>query len=752
MATEAISVDHDAGAGAAVRFGDPVTGKVFDFSLLAFVTLTGGANEALVLTEVAANNKGTGLSTYYAGYDASRVHRGPVPRLISVDVHDSVSPPIGSVPLFSVSQPVQFGTFGAAPVELRTVFTPMQAECYSVQMSTTVLCQGQAISMFSGGRAQFTATAATDRINSVAHGLSALDVVCFNTTNALPAGLSINTPYYVRNPVTDTFQVSLTPAGSIIDITGTGTGIHVWDNPSVTITVRAVGAAATTFTKTIKLDSYRGTQFDGQYPDGRVCTFSLESFLGLTAHALTLNEPITFSVAPGGTMPVGTPLPILEGRVYYALPGVDPNSFQVNFDKFSTSPMVFSAPTGELRVYNGSPALVVGRQYAVTTALTMSGQTVTQSSGYHIPRETPNRFTEIQETRLIDSWSTGVQAIVPGFSNLTTLVSSTGVRLHASQPSYPPAKAGDAMTLTTAERLMQASYPDASTKITAIHNKLPSRAYLAGTTAATGALLLIDQYPPHEKHFWANTTPVVAGLTPGQVYTIELLDDTESQIWAWSGSPGGWILTTDPSYGARYVAGNLTLAVTATAGGVLPAQALPSATYANGTRIRFKLRAGASPALNDVEVHPRWRLSRSTAEPVLSLSPEALQQFANDDTGLTVAADGSICTLAGGGVIRPATDLILLDTTVQTVTDAKTFILVGGSASFDNSFNGSLILLYDVSAANAVDPNTVRSWDKDTRTLVVQSTPLFTVAPGDRIMIMATEGTSYSPTGRYVVR
>lgn len=72
----------------------------------------------------------------------------------------------------------------------------------------------------------FTATAATDRINSTAHGLVAGQILLLDTTTTLPAGLSKNTLYYVVNPTTNDFQLALTAGGSAVDITGTGTGVH----------------------------------------------------------------------------------------------------------------------------------------------------------------------------------------------------------------------------------------------------------------------------------------------------------------------------------------------------------------------------------------------------------------------------------------------------------------------------------------------------------------------------------------------
>ncbi len=75
--------------------------------------------------------------------------------------------------------------------------------------------------------------ATTDVITKVAHGLLAGDRVRFTTTNTLPAGLTVDTNYYViaSGLTADAFKVSATLSGSAVDITDTGTGVHtalVW--------------------------------------------------------------------------------------------------------------------------------------------------------------------------------------------------------------------------------------------------------------------------------------------------------------------------------------------------------------------------------------------------------------------------------------------------------------------------------------------------------------------------------------------
>ena len=69
--------------------------------------------------------------------------------------------------------------------------------------------------------------ATDDKIDLTAHGLDNNEVVHFtNTGGGLPAGLSINTKYYVINKTANDFEVSLTLGGGAVDITSDGTGTH----------------------------------------------------------------------------------------------------------------------------------------------------------------------------------------------------------------------------------------------------------------------------------------------------------------------------------------------------------------------------------------------------------------------------------------------------------------------------------------------------------------------------------------------
>jgi len=78
-----------------------------------------------------------------------------------------------------------------------------------------------------GGVKSATITIATPGvITSASHGYLANDPVILVTTGALPTGLVAGTVYFVRNPTTNTFELSATTGGASISTTGTQSGTH----------------------------------------------------------------------------------------------------------------------------------------------------------------------------------------------------------------------------------------------------------------------------------------------------------------------------------------------------------------------------------------------------------------------------------------------------------------------------------------------------------------------------------------------
>lgn len=64
----------------------------------------------------------------------------------------------------------------------------------------------------------------TDTINITNQSFILNNAVTVTSTGFLPGGLTAGTTYYIINPTTNSFQLSLTPSGAAIDITSTGSG------------------------------------------------------------------------------------------------------------------------------------------------------------------------------------------------------------------------------------------------------------------------------------------------------------------------------------------------------------------------------------------------------------------------------------------------------------------------------------------------------------------------------------------------
>lgn len=87
----------------------------------------------------------------------------------------------------------------------------------------TYTAAGDAIS-----RTGVTADASTDTLTYLNHGFVNDDRVTVASSGTQPAGLSLNTHYYVINAGQDTFQVSTTSGGGAVNITSAGTGNHTF--------------------------------------------------------------------------------------------------------------------------------------------------------------------------------------------------------------------------------------------------------------------------------------------------------------------------------------------------------------------------------------------------------------------------------------------------------------------------------------------------------------------------------------------
>jgi hypothetical protein len=175
-----------------------------------------------------------------------------------------------------------------------------------------------------------TAQATGDTVTFTAHGLNNNDVVWL-TDLAGGTGLTASTPYYVISTAANTFQVSLTPGGSAVDITVNYTSLTVHRGAPITHAgLLTKGANITAVTSTGSPDTFTKT-----------------------AHGLANGDIIVFSSITGGSG-------LVAGHPYYVV-STATNTFQIalvaNGSAVDLTSDVTAATVNRLtEVTGGSPA------------------------------------------------------------------------------------------------------------------------------------------------------------------------------------------------------------------------------------------------------------------------------------------------------------------------------------------------------------------------------------------------------------
>lgn len=117
------------------------------------------------------------------------------------------------------------GKFHVAEVDSDWSVVPDETTVYELYRIVTAE-EVESLHLFNQG-GEFDFTAAVDNlINIEEHEFKNGDIVIPSTTDTLPAGLVVGTPYWVLDKTPDTFKVSASFEGAIVDITDTGTGTH----------------------------------------------------------------------------------------------------------------------------------------------------------------------------------------------------------------------------------------------------------------------------------------------------------------------------------------------------------------------------------------------------------------------------------------------------------------------------------------------------------------------------------------------
>lgn len=222
-------------------------GLAWDFTAKAFVALTSTANDYLAAT-ARTNVGGTGLSGYSATLPISELHTGGTAKGLVLVAYNNAAPADADVAVLPpVEFSVQFGQLGDHPLTVQADVSVKSTEGNTAQLKVWLDRDGERMPVSTAGGATFTADAGTDVCTSSSHGLANGDVLLLTTSNTLPGGLAVETPYFVRDVTTHTFKLAATSGGSAINITSTGTGTHKWHNPTARIRLREHGANDATF-------------------------------------------------------------------------------------------------------------------------------------------------------------------------------------------------------------------------------------------------------------------------------------------------------------------------------------------------------------------------------------------------------------------------------------------------------------------------------------------------------------------------
>lgn len=155
---------------------------------------------------------------------------------------------------------------------------------------------------------------ATDTITILNHGYTEDTKLTFGASVSLPGGIEFGTEYFVRNPSTNTLQLSRFWKGAIVDITTTGAG--------------NLQAQGTKITGTI---SYG---FQPSNVDAALNKFNIDDT------GIAQNLQLRFSTA--GILPGG----IVAGQTYFAL-ALTENSFQVSLTPSGTPVDITSQGQGQ---------------------------------------------------------------------------------------------------------------------------------------------------------------------------------------------------------------------------------------------------------------------------------------------------------------------------------------------------------------------------------------------------------------------
>lgn len=114
---------------------------------------------------------------------------------------------------------------GNDPVDL-SEFTDVKFRMVLASDDSVVVCNDVTTGRTIQPTQDFTASATTDRITCVAHGVVEGNQIVVSTNGTLPTGLAASTRYFAVDVTPNAFKLAETPNGPPIDITAAGSGTH----------------------------------------------------------------------------------------------------------------------------------------------------------------------------------------------------------------------------------------------------------------------------------------------------------------------------------------------------------------------------------------------------------------------------------------------------------------------------------------------------------------------------------------------
>lgn len=121
--------------------------------------------------------------------------------------------------------PIVFSTTGALPTGITAGTTYYVLSPAANTFNVAATPGGAAITTTGTQSGTHTGTPVAN-VSLASHGFTTGQQVTFTTTGALPTGITAGVSYYVKNPQTNTFEISVLSGGSSVVSSGTQSGVH----------------------------------------------------------------------------------------------------------------------------------------------------------------------------------------------------------------------------------------------------------------------------------------------------------------------------------------------------------------------------------------------------------------------------------------------------------------------------------------------------------------------------------------------